>query len=85
MDIDLYDEFGNYIGPELDSDDSDSDAEDLTERQDPNFPNNVRPSSRDSYSLTIDFIFTYNLRVYVLSTSLRRILIFTYIICELFA
>ena len=38
MDIDLYDEFGNYIGPELDSDETDSDAEDLTERNDPNFP-----------------------------------------------
>lgn len=28
MDVDLYDEFGNYIGPELDSDDDDSDAND---------------------------------------------------------
>jgi U5 small nuclear ribonucleoprotein component len=25
MDADLYDEFGNYIGPELDSDDDDDD------------------------------------------------------------
>ena len=25
MDGDLYDEFGNYVGPELDSDDNDSD------------------------------------------------------------
>lgn len=25
MDTDLYDEFGNYIGPELDSDDDDDD------------------------------------------------------------
>jgi U5 small nuclear ribonucleoprotein component len=25
MDADLYDEFGNYIGPELDSDDEDED------------------------------------------------------------
>ena len=38
MDIDLYDEFGNYVGPELDSDETDSDAEDVTERNDPNFP-----------------------------------------------
>ncbi|XP_071102577.1 116 kDa U5 small nuclear ribonucleoprotein component-like [Haliotis cracherodii] len=28
MDADLYDEFGNYIGPELDSDDDDDDEED---------------------------------------------------------
>ena len=28
MDADLYDEFGNYIGPELDSDDDDSDEND---------------------------------------------------------
>ena len=28
MDVDLYDEFGNYIGPELDSDDDDSDDDD---------------------------------------------------------
>ena len=38
MDQDLYDEFGNYIGPELDSDDDDldddenQDDEDLVER-----------------------------------------------------
>lgn len=29
MDQDLYDEFGNYIGPELDSDDDDNDDDDL--------------------------------------------------------
>ena len=28
MDQDLYDEFGNYIGPELDSDDDDLDDDD---------------------------------------------------------
>ena len=28
MDADLYDEFGNYIGPELDSDDDDDDEVD---------------------------------------------------------
>lgn len=28
MDQDLYDEFGNYIGPELDSDDDDGDDDD---------------------------------------------------------
>lgn len=28
MDQDLYDEFGNYIGPELDSDDDDFEDED---------------------------------------------------------
>lgn len=27
MDSDLYDEFGNYIGPELDSDDEEDDEE----------------------------------------------------------
>lgn len=27
MEADLYDEFGNYIGPELDSDDDDDDLE----------------------------------------------------------
>ena len=27
MDADLYDEFGNYIGPELDSDDDDEEEE----------------------------------------------------------
>lgn len=27
MDADLYDEFGNYIGPELESDDEDDDEE----------------------------------------------------------
>lgn len=32
MDADLYDEFGNYIGPELD--DSDEDNDDLEEEQD---------------------------------------------------
>ena len=27
MDSDLYDEFGNYVGPELESDDDDDDSE----------------------------------------------------------
>lgn len=30
MDADLYDEFGNYIGPELESDDEDDDDDMLT-------------------------------------------------------
>lgn len=35
MDQDLYDEFGNYIGPELDSDDDDEeDSDDEREEQD---------------------------------------------------
>lgn len=34
MDADLYDEFGNYIGPELDSDDEDDDDKDLDEDED---------------------------------------------------
>lgn len=33
MDVDLYDEFGNYIGPELDSDDDDSDDDDDKEEE----------------------------------------------------
>ena len=34
MDGDLYDEFGNYVGPELDSDDEDSDvSEDRDEQE----------------------------------------------------
>lgn len=32
MDADLYDEFGNYIGPELESDDEEEDEE-ITERE----------------------------------------------------
>lgn len=34
MDQDLYDEFGNYIGPELDSDEDDEDADDDQDRDD---------------------------------------------------
>lgn len=34
MDQDLYDEFGNYIGPELDSDEEDEDAEEDQDRDD---------------------------------------------------
>lgn len=34
MDADLYDEFGNYIGPELDSDDEDDDEKDLDDDDD---------------------------------------------------
>lgn len=29
MDSDLYDEFGNYVGPELDSDDDDDEPDNL--------------------------------------------------------
>ena len=32
MDADLYDEFGNYVGPELDSDDDDDDDDDDLDR-----------------------------------------------------
>lgn len=32
MDADLYDEFGNYIGPELESDEDDDD-DDILERE----------------------------------------------------
>lgn len=34
MDGDLYDEFGNYIGPELDSDDDDDDSDDSGDKDD---------------------------------------------------
>ena len=34
MDQDLYDEFGNYIGPELDSDDDDLDEDDNQDDED---------------------------------------------------
>ena len=34
MDADLYDEFGNYIGPELDSDDDDDDDDDEEDQDD---------------------------------------------------
>lgn len=34
MDGDLYDEFGNYVGPELDSDDEDDEAEEMHEDRD---------------------------------------------------
>lgn len=33
MDADLYDEFGNYIGPDLESDDDDDDDEDMVSRE----------------------------------------------------
>lgn len=34
MDADLYDEFGNYIGPELDSDDESDSEEEEREQED---------------------------------------------------
>jgi U5 small nuclear ribonucleoprotein component len=34
MDQDLYDEFGNYVGPELDSDDEDEDADEDRDQDD---------------------------------------------------
>lgn len=36
MDSDLYDEFGNYIGPDLESSDEDEDNQDNVDREDPN-------------------------------------------------
>lgn len=33
MDTDLYDEFGNYIGPELDSDDDNEDEEEQEDEE----------------------------------------------------
>ena len=33
MDQDLYDEFGNYIGPDLESDDDEDDSDDEREEQ----------------------------------------------------
>lgn len=37
MDTDLYDEFGNYIGPELDSDDEDEEQEPQDEDEHPDY------------------------------------------------
>ena len=38
MDTDLYDEFGNYIGPELGSDDDDEESEEeIEEREEPGY------------------------------------------------
>ena len=37
MDADLYDEFGNYIGPELESDDDDDESDDQGEREEPGY------------------------------------------------
>lgn len=34
MDQELYDEFGNYVGPELDSDEEDEDADEDQNRED---------------------------------------------------
>jgi len=34
MDADLYDEFGNYVGPEIDSDDDDLDRDDHDDDED---------------------------------------------------
>lgn len=34
MDADLYDEFGNYVGPEIDSDDDDVDRDERDEDED---------------------------------------------------
>lgn len=33
MDADLYDEFGNYIGPDLDSDDDEDDVPNVAEEE----------------------------------------------------
>ena len=43
MDTDLYDEFGNYIGPELGSDDDDDDdsEEEVMEREEPGYGDDV--------------------------------------------
>ena len=37
MDADLYDEFGNYVGPELESDDDDDESDDQGEREEPGY------------------------------------------------
>ena len=43
MDTDLYDEFGNYVGPELGSDDDDDDdsEEEVMEREEPGYGEDV--------------------------------------------
>lgn len=45
MDADLYDEFGNYIGPELDSDDDDDEEEhEVQDDEDrPEYDVNIEP------------------------------------------
>ena len=56
MDTDLYDEFGNYIGPELGSDDDDDDSEeeeeDGAEREEAGF-------GGDDVSFYFLFIFSF--------------------------
>lgn len=53
MDSDLYDEFGNYVGPELDSDDEEDDVpvrgidDDEDEKED-----QVNTESNDAYKLS---------------------------------
>ena len=47
MDTDLYDEFGNYIGPEIDSDDDDDDDVDQEEEDVGGRFNNVEVCSSD--------------------------------------
>ena len=37
MDADLYDEFGNYVGPELESDDDDDESDNEGEREEPGY------------------------------------------------
>ena len=46
MDTDLYDEFGNYVGPELDSDDEDDEDLDRDDDQRPY-------GDRDDVSVTL--------------------------------
>ena len=56
MDTDLYDEFGNYIGPEIDSDDDDDDDVDQEEEDVGGRFNNVEVCSSDHnahYVLTV--------------------------------
>ena len=54
MDADLYDEFGNYIGPELESDDDDDETDEEGEREEPAYG-----AGDVSNSLDMMFVKTY--------------------------
>jgi len=60
MDADLYDEFGNYIGPELESDDDDDESDEEGEREEPAYGAGDVSNSPDMM-----FVKTYNKTVII--------------------
>lgn len=60
MDGDLYDEFGNYIGPELESDESEEEKEEEKEER-----------ARDDDLVRRDFAFACGVYIYYLGLTLR--------------